>query len=325
MPMPSVRHRPTRRAVRLPLAVAACAALLLSGCTGEDLGPAEGAEDSEITGPVGTRRIVDAHGRTVEVPLGAQRVVTLSRSTLDAALALGVEPYGTAVFAEDGGRPPSYLADRAVPARVVAEEGVVRTGRLKELQPDLILVDESTRAVDSLAALQAVAPTVVTSTGRYGWKQAFTATADALNMASVAQQVLGQYGAELAETARVVGPRLEGTRRAVGVVRWSGDELVRPAAADHVRSTLESLGLGRAPGRGTDGDWVFFGVRGGGREEAVQAFSSARDRPALASLSEAERRDRVTVVDGSAWEGPGGPIAARTVLQDVRRAVAPSG
>ncbi|MDH6223292.1 MULTISPECIES: ABC transporter substrate-binding protein [Streptomyces] len=331
MPMPSIRHRSARRAavrraVLLSVAVSVSGALLLTSCTGEDLGPADGAEDAETAGPVGTRRIVDARGRSVEVPLSPRRVVTLSRPTLDAALALGVEPYGTAVFAADGDRTPPYLADRAVPARVVAEEGRVRYGRLAALEPDLILVDGSTRAVDDLAALQAVAPTVVTSTGRHGWKEAFTATAEALNMASAAQQVLGRYGTELAETARAVEPELAGTGRSVGVVRWADGGLARPADGDHVRSTLESLGLRRAPGSGTDGDWVFFGVRGAGRGEAVRTFGAARTRPVLAPLAKADEEHRVAVVDGSAWEGPGGPIAARTVLNDVREAVtAPSG
>ncbi|NYV77975.1 ABC transporter substrate-binding protein, partial [Streptomyces sp. UH6] len=280
MPMPSIRHRSVpgaavRRAVLLSVAVSVSGALLLTGCTGEDLGPADGAEDGEVTGPVGTRRIVDARGRSVEVPLSPRRVVTLSRSTLDAALALGVEPYGTAVFSADGDRTPPYLADRAVPARVVAEEGRVRIERLEALEPDLILVDESTRAVDDLAALHAVAPTVVTSTSGYGWKNAFTATAEALNMASAAQQVLSRYGTELAETARVVEPELAGTGRSVGVVRWADGRLARTADGDHVRTTLESLGLHRAPGSGTAGDWVFFGVRGAGRGEAVKTFGTA--------------------------------------------------
>jgi iron complex transport system substrate-binding protein len=329
MPMPSIRQRPARRAVRravlMSVAVSVSGALLLTGCTGEDLGPADGAEDAETAGPVGTRRIVDARGRAVEVPLSPRRVVTLSRSTLDAALALGVEPYGTAVFASDGDRTPPYLADRAVPARVVAEEGRVHGKRLAALEPDLILLDESTRAVDDLAALQAVAPTVVTSRSGDGWKDAFTATAQALNMVTAAQQVLSTYGTELAETARVVGPRLAATGRTVGVVRWADGELARPAAADHVGSTLRSLGLRRAPGSGTAGDWVFLGVRGEDRGEAVKTLGTARTRPALAPLSKADEKHRVAVVDGSAWEGPGGPIAARTVLDDVRRALAPTG
>ncbi|MER5478539.1 ABC transporter substrate-binding protein [Streptomyces sp. NPDC002734] len=329
MPMPPIRIRPAsrtvRRAVLVSVAVAVSGALLLTGCTGEDLGPADGAEDAETAGPVGTRRIVDARGRTVEVPLGPRRVVTLSRATLDAALALGVEPYGTAVFAADGDRTPSYLADRAVPARVVARDGRVGVKRLEALEPDLILLDESTRAVDDLEALQAVAPTVVTSTREDDWKRAFTATAHALNLAAAGRQVLGEYGAELAEATRAVRPRLAGTRRSVGVVRWADGELTPPAASDHVRSTLGSLGLRRAPGEGTDGDWVFFGVRGAGRGEAVETFASARSRPGLARLAEADEKHRVAVVDGSAWEAPGGPIAARTVLGDVRRAVVPAG
>jgi iron complex transport system substrate-binding protein len=85
------------------------------------------------------------------------------------------------------------------------------------------------------------------------------------------------------------------------------------------------LGLHRAPGKGTAGDWVFLGVRGTKRGEADEALASARARPGLARLADAQERHRVAVVDGSAWEAPGGPIAARTVLGDVRRAVAPAG
>ncbi|ATL31109.1 hypothetical protein [Streptomyces formicae] len=38
--------------------------------------------------------------------------------------------------------------------------------------------------------------------------------------------------------------------------------------------------------------------------------------------SRAEKQGHVVVVDGSAWNSSGGPIAARTVLDDVRDALA---
>jgi hypothetical protein len=56
----------------------------------------------------------------------------------------------------------------------------------------------------------------------------------------------------------------------------------------------------------------------------VKAFGAARTRPVMASLSKADEEHRVAAVDCSAWEGPGGPLAARTVLNDVREALIPS-
>ncbi|MER6348128.1 ABC transporter substrate-binding protein [Streptomyces sp. NPDC001595] len=318
-----------RRAVLSSAAAVAAGALLLTGC-GDDGGDG-GSGGGEAAG---TRRITDATGREVEVPSDPRKVVALSEPTLDAALALGVQPVGTTAGRGQTGV-STYLAGKASEAQVVATVAEADMEKLAALQPDLILLDETTAVKGEVSKLQAIAPTVVTAKLNEDWKKAFTATADALNKKADAERVLAGFEADVAAARKKLGDQAGAV---VSVVRWqNGAPSVVGRGRNHVGSTLTALGLDRPEdqrGTGTghsepvsleklstiDGDWLFLGTLGT-TADGEKAYAEARKVPNFGKL-EAERDGHVVVIEGSAWNSAGGPLAAGIVLADVTKALA---
>ncbi|WP_406010789.1 ABC transporter substrate-binding protein [Streptomyces sp. NBC_00637] len=320
--------RTSRRAV-LRSAAVATGVLLLSGC-GDD-----GQDAKSGDAAAGTRTLTDATGRTVRVPTAPAKVVALSEPTLDAALALGVTPVGAT--AGRGQRDVStYLADKAGKAQVVATVAEADMEKVAALRPDLILLDETTAVKSEVAELQAIAPTVVTARLDEDWRKAFTATADALDKKADAERILTGFDADVAAAKAKLGTNAGAV---VSVVRWqNGAPSVVGKGVGHVGSTLTSLGLARpADQQGAsaghsepvsleklstvDGDWLFFGTLGD-RADGEKAYAEAKKVPNFGRLK-AEQAGRVVVVQGSAWNSAGGPLAAGIVLDDLTKALIP--
>lgn len=322
--------RPSRRVVLTSAATAVAGALLLTGC-GDDSSDASGGKDGSSSG---TRSITDATGRKVNVPSAPEKVVALSEPTLDASLALGIEPVGTTAGRGQKGV-SAYLAGKASKAQVVATVAEADMEKLATLRPDLILLDETTAVKNDVAQLQAIAPTVVTARLNEDWKKAFTSTADALNKKSEAAKFLSDFDADVSATRNRLGSQAGAV---VSVVRWqNGAPSVVGKGAGHVGSTLSALGLKRPKdqqGAGVghsepvsleklstiDGDWLFFGALGT-EADSETAYSDARKVPNFGRLK-AQKEGHVVVVDGSAWNSAGGPLAARVVLDDLTAALA---
>lgn len=319
--------RASRRAVLTSAAAVVTGALLLTACGSDD------GSDTAAGQETSTRQITDAQGRKVEVPTAPKKVVTLSEPTLDAALALGIEPVGATAGRGQTGV-STYLADKASKAEVVATVAEADMEKLAALQPDLILLDETTGAKRELSKLQAIAPTVVTAKLNEDWKKAFTATADALNQKSAGEKVLSDYEADVAATKEKLG---DNAGAVVSVIRWQdGAPSVVGKGVGHVGSTLTSLGLtrpkdqqGASSGHSEpvsleklttiDGDWLFFGTLGD-QADGEKAYAEAKKVPNFSKLK-AEKEGHVVVIQGSAWNSAGGPLAARIVLDDVTKAL----
>ncbi|MFB7656318.1 MULTISPECIES: ABC transporter substrate-binding protein [unclassified Streptomyces] len=321
--------RASRRTVVSSAVAVVTGALLLTGC-----GDGDGGGDSAGGQASGTRQVTDATGRAVEVPTAPKKVVTLSEPTLDAALALGVEPVGaTAGRGQQG--VSTYLADKAGKAEVVATVAEADMEKLAALQPDLILLDETTGAKKEVSKLESIAPTVVTAKLNEDWKKAFTATADALNRKAEAEKVLSGFDADVAAAKGGLGAN---SGAVVSVVRWQNKApSVVGRGVGHVGATITALGLDRPEdqqGVGTghsepvsleklstiDGDWLFLGTLGDAAD-GEKAYAEAKRVPNFGRLK-AERAGHVVVVQGSAWNSAGGPLAARIVLDDLTKALA---
>lgn len=322
--------RASRRAVLTSAAAVMTGALLLTAC-GSDDDSSSAAADSTASA---TRTITDAQGRKVKVPTEPQKVVALSEPTLDAALALGVEPVGATAGRGQTGV-STYLADKASKAQVVATVAEADMEKLATLQPDLILLDETTGAKRELSKLQAIAPTVVTAKLNEDWKVAFTATADALNKKDQGAKILSDFDADVAATKEKLGAN---AGAAVSVIRWQDNApSVVGKGKGHVGSTLSALGLdrptdqqGESSGHSEpvsleklttiDGDWLFFGTLAD-KADGEKAYAEAQKVPNFSKL-EAEKQGHVVVIQGSAWNSAGGPLAAGIVLDDVTTALA---
>ncbi|WP_399881371.1 ABC transporter substrate-binding protein [Streptomyces sp. BBFR51] len=320
--------RASRRTALTSAAAVVTGALLLTGCGDDEGSDSAGGQESS------TRQVTDATGREVDVPADPEKVVTLSEPTLDAALALGVRPVGTTAGRGQKGV-STYLADKAGKAEVVATVAEADLEKLAALQPDLILLDETTAVKKEVSKLESIAPTVVTAKLNEDWKKAFTATADALNQKAEAEKLLSGFDADVAAAKGKLG---ENAGAVVSVVRWQNKA---PSAVGrgvgHVGATITALGLDRPKdqqGTGTghsepvsleklstiDGDWLLFGTLGD-RADGEKAYAEAKNVPNFGKLK-AEREGHVVVVQGSAWNSAGGPLAARVVLDDLTAALA---
>ncbi|MYR44368.1 ABC transporter substrate-binding protein [Streptomyces sp. SID5910] len=323
--------RSIRRTALLTGVTVITGALVLSACGGD--GDGDGGDEAKPASNT-TRQITDALGRKVTVPSAPGKVVTLSEPTLDAALALGVEPVGTT--AGRGQKSVStYLADKAKNAQVVASIAEPDLEKLAALQPDLILLDETTGSKRSVDKLQSIAPTVVTAKLNEDWKKAFTDTADALNKAADAKKWLADFDSEVAATKGQLG---DNAGKSVSVIRWQdGAPSVVGKGDGVVGSTLKALGAtrpkdqqGASVGHSEpvslekldtiDADWMFFGTLGD-KADGDKAYAEARKVANFGKLK-AEQAKHVVTVEGSAWNSSGGPLSAEIVLGDIKAALA---
>ncbi|MEV7085419.1 ABC transporter substrate-binding protein [Streptomyces sp. NPDC093085] len=324
--------RSARRATLFTTAAALAGSLLLSGCGSDSGGGTDGAGAQAKTAT--TRQITDAQGREVTVPAAPKRVVALSEPTLDAVLALGVQPVGTTAGRGQKGV-STYLAAKAGQAQVVASVAEADMEKLAALRPDLILLDETTGAKKSVDKLQRIAPTVVTAKLNEEWKKSFTDTADALDRKAEAEKWLDTFDGDVAATKSALGANAGAS---VSVIRWQdGAPSVVGKGDGVVGSTLGALGLTRPEeqqGASTghsepvslekldtvDGDWMFFGTLGD-RADGEKAYTEARAVTNFDRLA-VEKDGHIVVVEGSAWNSAGGPLSARIVLDDIKGALA---
>ena len=139
---------------------------------------------------------------TVEVPVSPQRVVTLDTAPLDAALALGIKPIGTAVY----GQPPQYLGDRVDGIEIIGDGNRPDLETTLALKPDLILGSaiSHNRIYDKLSQ---IAPTVLTEgSGRvHDWPENLQLYGEALGQAETVEQLLEDYRQRVQKLQEKIG------------------------------------------------------------------------------------------------------------------------
>lgn len=327
-------HRVPRRAIWLLTALVLASTTACSG----------GGSDE----PAGaTRTVTDVEGTEVSVPVNPERVVALSEPTLDAVIALGVEPIGT-VAGRGQSTVPAYLADRAGSLPVLGGVAQPNYEAIGKAKPDLILVDGTSinNNADAMTALRQIAPTVTTGYAGGSWRSNFTITADALNLADEGDAVVAAYDARVAEVKAGLGD-FDG--KTFSIVRWQGGSASLILNELPPGTALVDLGLARPAnqdknGRGhsepvslenlqdIDADYMFFGTLGGSSVDNPQAggvadsaaadtaLAGALDAPGFTQLK-AYREGHIITVDGSAWTSTGGPILMNRIIDDVQKAL----
>jgi iron complex transport system substrate-binding protein len=302
---------------------AAGLALALTACGGGDSGTATAAGSSATEITVST-----AYG-DVTVPASSSRVVTLSESALDVALAVGVEPVGTTA-SRGGDKPPAYLGDGAAGIPVVATVAEPNLEAIVESEPDLILAASGLEEAQ-YESLSAIAPTVVPEAPTRGdWQAPLHTYAEALGVDEELTERLDavdERAAALAESGSVSGT--------VAVVRWMAAGPVLMNSTHMPGSLLETAGatsmqaaddLGSKPHSDplslenlgeVDADRLFLAAFG---TDGAAALEAAESQPAFARLG-AVQSDAVSVVDGGVWSSASGPIAAEQVMDDIEAAI----
>lgn len=324
-----------------PAPSAAPSAVANADATGVE-GLAQGIAGLEDGTPI--RVVEDVNHEQVTVPADPQRVVTLSEPTLDGALALGVTPVGS-VNGRGQSTMPNYLIDLADGIPAVGTVAQFNFEAIAALEPDLILTYAfGGNNPESVAILQQIAPVYFVGYAGAEWKTTFRNTANALNKAEEAEQLLAEfddYAAGVKEKLHAAGY----ADKTFSIVRWQGSNASLILKELPPGMALETIGLRRPPaqdkeGRGhsepislenltdADADYMFFGTLGGSSVNnpvaggtaditgAEAAYEEAQGIPGFRDLT-AYRNGNVILVDGSMWTSTGGPILMRRIIEFV--------
>lgn len=273
----------------------------------------------------------------VEVPRSPERILALGVGAVDVACALGLQDLvvGTSGLPRDA---DVYLPDSLVDLPEVDTSAPppseVATAA-RELTPDLIVMGDDDLDPAVVDALSTVAPTVVYNADILSWTEATERIADAYGRPRAGDDVLLGVIEQARMTDGAVTP--SDTRVSlVSVVGDTGDGVIVQYPDTLGSLMLEAVGAGRPPAQLTrdgeripplphspqvgdelDGDVIFAVLGGSPDSEAVarQVFASDRwtDLDAVGA-------NRMFVVDRAVWEGSG-PVAARAVLEDIRKAI----
>ncbi|MBO8195863.1 iron-siderophore ABC transporter substrate-binding protein [Streptomyces oryzae] len=223
-------------------ALALASSLALTGC-GSDSGSGSGSGKGAKGG---THTVRTANG-PVKVPDNPQRVVVLDTAELDSAITLGVKPVG-ATTAQPGRPFPGYLPKGELKdvenVGVIAQPGLEKIAALK---PDLILTNKE-RDAGRYDELSKIAPTVMTKTTGYPWKENFQVHADALGKKAEAKKVLADYTAHTKKVTKALGGKKKAAGIEAGVIRFQeGADTRIYGEKAYIATILKDVGLSRPP------------------------------------------------------------------------------
>ncbi|MGP3977587.1 ABC transporter substrate-binding protein [Streptomyces sp. 8N114] len=219
-------------------ALALASSLALSGC-GSDSSSDKGAKG-------GTHTVQTANG-PVKVPDNPKRVVVLDTAELDSAITLGVKPVG-ATTAQPGKPFLSYLPKDKV--KGIENVGVIAQPSMEKLlsqKPDLILTNKE-RDASRYDELSKIAPTVMTKTTGYPWKENFQVHAEALGKKAEAKKVLADYTARTKKVTKALGGKKKAAGIETSVIRFQeGADTRIYGEKAYIATLLEDVGLSRPP------------------------------------------------------------------------------
>ncbi|WP_438292488.1 ABC transporter substrate-binding protein [Streptomyces sp. HUAS TT7] len=259
-----------------------------------------------------------------------QQVVVLDTAELDSAITLGVKPVG-ATHADVASGFLDYLPKDKVAG--IRDVGAMMSPGLESvaaLKPDLILTSK-VRHGDKYAELSKIAPTVMTESTGFPWKQNFQLHALALGRAAEAKTVTDEYGAHVRELTAQLGGPAKAAALKVNVVRFvEGADIRIYGRKNYIATVLADVGLGRPAvvDRAKDGfsydvsperidladaDVIFHTTYGDpAKSKATQTLGSAlwKGLPAV-------RAGRAHAVDDQLWIQGIGYGAAEAILRQL--------
>jgi iron complex transport system substrate-binding protein len=243
------------------------------------------------------------------VPDSPQRVVVLDTAELDSALTLGVTPVGAARASADASLPNYWDAARVKDITLVGTIGNPDLGAVGALNPDLILSNR-TRDGDRYDSLTLLAPTVLTSTTGYPWKQNFQTHAQALGQQASANLVTGAYSQHISQAVESLGGRGHLKTQRISLLRFvEGRPPELYATHNFLGVVLDDLGFGRPASQS-------------GKVASVPLADTARladvDGSAIfyATYGDPVRAGTTTVVGSAAWNALGAVKAHQAFAVD---------
>ncbi|MGA4849635.1 ABC transporter substrate-binding protein [Streptomyces sp. G5(2025)] len=231
---------PLRRRALLTGSLALTGALALTACGSSDSGSAEGSGSGR------THTVKTAMG-DVSVPASPKRVVVLDTAELDSAISLGVKPVGSTHVEAESGFPGYLPKDKVSGIKDVGEMLNPNMEAIAALKPDLILTSKVRHAA-KYDQLKEIAPTVMTETTGYPWKENFQVHADALGKKPEAKKVVAAYQAHAKQVTEAIGGPAKAKATKVNVIRFiEGADIRLYGEQSYIATILKDVGLGRAP------------------------------------------------------------------------------
>ncbi|MCK7627751.1 iron-siderophore ABC transporter substrate-binding protein [Streptomyces sp. RS10V-4] len=344
--------RPARRTAVRTAAVAAAGALLLTGCGGGE-GPGASA-----AGPDGTFKAADCPAQPttgwpapaprgggrhpvrtamgeVTVPDSPRRVVVLDTAELDSALTLGVTPVGAARSDAATGFPGYLPQDKLADIKDVGTIGAPDLEAVAALKPDLILTSK-VRDGQRYAALSRIAPTVMTESTGYPWKQNFAVHAAALNRIPEARRTVAAYRQHAERVTRALGGPAAARALRTNVVRFvQGADTRIYGCRSYIGTVLDDLGTGPTAvvNGAPDGLMVEVSPEQITRADADAVFYTAYGSPEKSKEAQitagplwqhlkAVRTGKALRVDDQLWIQGIGYTAANKILDELQQRLA---
>ncbi|MEV5595776.1 iron-siderophore ABC transporter substrate-binding protein [Streptomyces sp. NPDC052496] len=282
----------------------------------------------------GTHRVRTAQGE-VEVPAAPRRVVVLDTAELDSAITLGVRPVGATRSDVAGGFLDYLPKDKLTGIEDVGRIGAPNLEAVAALKPDLILTSK-VRDGKRYEQLKAIAPTVMTETTGYPWKQNFATHAAALGRIPQARRVAAAYEAHAERVTAALGGAAAVQRTTVNVVRFvEGADTRIYGCRSYIGTVLDDVGTGPtsvvqdAP----DGMMAEVSAEQITRADADAVFYTAYGSPekskesqvtggALWKNMKAARNGRTFRVDDELWIQGIGYTAAGKILAQLQEKLA---
>jgi ABC-type Fe3+-hydroxamate transport system substrate-binding protein len=274
--------------------LAAAAAVTVAGCqeSGFD-------ESKETVRPLKVQHVL---GET-KVPGQAKDPLTLTLDSLDDTLALKVHPARAAV---PGERLPEYLRARGAGVPLMRPVGATDLAAVEAVHPDLILGAAGTDGRSGQGhlydRLSRIAPTVMIALGGGQWKLNVRQVGEALGRTNDSEQLLIDYDREAALA-----------RRAIAAADGGGSAKPRVAVAlataDGIRFAKRNSFAGTI-------------LADAGVKQVHTAAGADVTLLARAPGATGHVDGRVVRIDAALWLGPGGSLAAKAALNDLRQALA---
>ena len=295
--------------------------LIASACTRPD----SSSTDASSTA---TKRVSQALGET-DIPVQPNRIVVAGYFTVEAMMALGIQPIGA----------PAVIIDNLLhlpPVEgAIADIGNASSPNLEKiatLKPDLILTSKLFTGSDTYPLLSQIAPTVVLdANGHTEWQKLTRLCAETLGKETEASQLKADYEAKL----QTIRSQLDPSQIQVSVASFYPTQITTYGKESFIGTVLDAAGLSRPPnqreGRNAqisiellneiDGD-VLFVMKPQSQTELAgdvrAALEKIKTNPIWNRLK-AVQNNQVYDVDAY-WFGVG-YLAADRVLDDLARYV----
>ncbi|GAA0449898.1 iron-siderophore ABC transporter substrate-binding protein [Streptomyces sp. NPDC046215] len=306
-------------------ALAVTAALALTACGSSD------SQDTESKPGDGGTHVVKTAMGDVKVKNRPQRVVVLDTAELDSAITLGVKPVG-ATRADVASGFLNYLPkDKVDGIQDIGKIGAPNLETIAGLKPDLILGNK-VRDAARYKELSKIAPTVMTETTGYPWKDNFTRHAEALGRTAEAQKAVDAYRAHAGQVTEALGGKDKAAAVKVNMVRFvEGADIRIYGRKNYIATVLADAGVGRPAiaDQAKDGfsydvspeqidkadtDVIFTSTYG----DAEKSKESATTGGTLWKNMRAVKDGKVFKVDDQLWIQGIGYTAAHKILDELK-------